>query len=958
MYNFKEIEEEARKVWKKYAKDIDKAVKPEKNSKKKLFSFLEGPPTANAPPGLHHLEVRTFKDIICKYKYMQGFSVPRKGGWDCHGLPVEVQVEKSLGLKDKKDILNYGVDKFIKKARESVFSYISEWEKSTKELDYWVDLKNPYVTLDNDYIESVWWSLKQLYDKKMLYEGHKVVPFCPRCGTPLSSHEVAQGYKDIKEESVYIAFKVKGKPSEYVLAWTTTPWTLPGNVALAVSPKVDYVKVKLPDGDKIILAKDRLGVLKEGYKIVEEFKGKKLEGLEYEPLYNIPETQNKKSHKVILADFVTTEDGTGVVHTAVMYGEDDYNVGMVLGLPAVHTVGEDGKFLDIVPKFKGRYVKEAEADIIKDLKERRLLFKTEKVTHSYPFCWRCDTALLYYAINSWFIKVSSVRKEMIKLNEQINWFPSHIKEGRFGNWLEGAKDWALSRFKFWGTPLPVWKCQECGELEVVGSVEQLKSRSISKIGKEIDLHKPWIDKIEFKCSKKSCKGIMKRIPDVIDCWYDSGSAPFAQFHYPFENKAEFDKRFPYDFISEAIDQTRGWFYTMHVISTILFNKPAYKNVICAGHVVDEKGEKMSKSKGNIISPRDIIDQAGVDAIRLQFCTSDAGSQKRFSYELMRESVIPFLTVLYNVNNYYKQLEDKKTKTKLKIEDKWILSRVNSVIKNVTEGLNSYSLDKPFQELNNFVVNDLSRGYIKMTRDREDTKQVIGEVLEIVVGLLAPFAPYISENIYQNFSKNSVHLSKWPVYDKKKINLKLEAKLSQTLKVIERGMAEREKAQIGLKWPLAKVTIANLEIDKEFDEIIKSQLNVKEIKRVHQGKLPEALDNKRKASEEDLIDVIKLDTNLTPELEAEGYSRELSRLVQALRKNAGLVKKDRIKLKIISDDEELRDIVGKWKEFIKERTNSKELSISSYSEVTSAEKFKNSGDFVVKGKRGKIMLTKL
>src|SRR3989344_144233 len=956
MKPFREIEEDVHALWKKHDKKIKAALQDD--PKKKLFSFLEGPPTANAPPGLHHLEVRTFKDIICKYKYMQGFSVPRKGGWDCHGLPVEVQVEKSLGLKDKKDILNYGIDKFITKARESVFSYISEWEKSTKELDYWVDLKEPYITLDNDYIESVWWSLKQLYDKKMLYEGHKVVPFCPRCGTPLSSHEVAQGYKDVKEDSVYIAFKVKGKTGEYVLAWTTTPWTLPGNVALAVSAKIDYVKVKLPDGDKIILAKDRLGVLKEGYKIVEEFKGKKLEGLEHEPLYNIPETQNKKSHKIILADFVTTEDGTGVVHTAVMYGEEDYNVGMTLGLPAVHTVGEEGKVLNIVPKFKGRYVKEAEADIIKDLKERRLLFKTEKVTHSYPFCWRCDTALLYYAINSWFIKVSSVRKEMMRLNSQINWFPSHIKEGRFGNWLEGAKDWALSRFKFWGTPLPIWKCEECGELEVIESIEKLKSRSIKKIGKEVDLHKPWIDKIEFKCSKKSCKGVMKRIPDVIDCWYDSGSAPFAQFHYPFENKAEFDKRFPYDFISEAIDQTRGWFYTMHIISTILFNKPAYKNVICAGHVVDEKGEKMSKSKGNIISPRAIIDQAGVDAIRLQFCTSDAGSQKRFSYELMRESVIPFLTVLYNVNNYYKQLEDKKTKTKLKIEDKWILSRVNSVIKNVTEGLNSYSLDKPFQELNNFVVNDLSRGYIKMTRDREDTKQVIGEVLEIVVGLLAPLAPYISENIYQNFSKNSVHLSKWPVYDKKKINLKLEAKLSQTLKVIERGMAEREKAQIGLKWPLAKVTIANLEIDKEFDEIIKSQLNVKEIKRVHQGKLPEALDNKRKASEEDLIDVIKLDTNLTPELEAEGYSRELSRLVQALRKNAGLVKKDRIKLKIISADQELRDIVGKWKEFIKERTNSKELSISSYSEVTSAEKFKNSGDFVVKGKRGKIMLTRL
>jgi isoleucyl-tRNA synthetase len=425
MYDFKKVEQNAEKVWKKYGKEIKKAVLYD--SKKPLFSFLEGPPTANAPPGLHHLEVRTFKDLICKFKYMQGFSVPRKGGWDCHGLPVEVQVEKKLKLNSKKDIEKYGVGKFIKDARESVFSYISDWEKSTKKLGYWIDLENPYVTLDNKYIESVWWSLKELYDKKLLYEGYKVVPFCPRCGTPLSSHEVSLGYKVVKEDSIYIAFKLKNKENEYVLAWTTTPWTLPGNVGLAVGSKIKYVKVHLPDGDKLILGKDRLNVLNGKYKIIEEMSGKDLAGMEYEPLYNIKETQNENSHKIILADFVSTEDGTGVVHTAVMYGEDDYNIGTKLGLPAVHTVGQDGKFLDIVSKFKGRFVKEAEKDIINDLKERHLLFKTEKITHSYPFCWRCDTPLLYYAINSWFIRVSQFRDKLVEINNEINWEPNHIK---------------------------------------------------------------------------------------------------------------------------------------------------------------------------------------------------------------------------------------------------------------------------------------------------------------------------------------------------------------------------------------------------------------------------------------------------------------------------------------------------------------------------------------------------
>ena len=929
MYNFKEIEEDARKIWKKNKKEIDKAVFDIPS--RKIFSFLEGPPTANAPPGLHHLETRTYKDLICKFKFMQGFSVPRKAGWDCHGLPVEVQIEKKLGLGSKKDVVKFGEEKFIKECRESVFSNIEDWNKSTEDLNYWVDLKNPYVTLDNDYVESVWWSLKELYKKKMLYEGHKVVPFCPRCGTPLSSHEVAQGYKDVTEESVFVAFKLKNKKGEYILAWTTTPWTLPGNIALAVGKKIDYVKVKLADGDLIILAKKRLDVLRGDYKIVEEMKGKDLIGLEYEPLYEIKEAQNENSHKIIAADFVTTEDGTGIVHTAGMYGEDDYNLCKEKNLPLVHTVEQDGKFNSLVPKFEGKFVKSAEKDIKEDLKERGLLYKKEKITHSYPFCWRCDTPLLYYAINSWFVKVSSIRDKMIELNKQINWEPSHIKEGRFGNWLEGAKDWALSRFKFWGTPLPIWKC-ECGKEKIVGSVEELKKESSKKIKGKIDLHKPWIDEVKIRCE---CKKEMSRVSDVIDCWYDSGSAPFAQFHYPFENKDYFKKRFPYDYISEAIDQTRGWFYTMHVLSTILFEKPAYKNVICAGHIVDEKGEKMSKSKGNIIKPREIIDKVGVDAIRLQFCTTDAGNFKRFSENLIRESVLPFLNVLDNTKKFYLQLENKKNKKQ--IEDEWILSKLNSLIKKVTESLENYKIDIPFREIQNFVVNDFSRSYIKMTRDREDTKEIIGEILEKVSLLLAPFAPYISENIFSNFSKKSAHLSKWPKANEKKIDEKLEAIFEETLGIIEKGLAERDKAKIGLKWPLHEATIfiKGSERFKGVKELIQSQLNVKNLK----FKSP---------AEKETEFVVELNTTLTPELEAEGYAREMSRFVQSCRKNMGLDKKDLIELCINTDDE-FKKILEMEKDFIKDRTNAKNIEIVNFEN----KNIKDTFDFKIKDKTGQI-----
>ncbi|MEK6819875.1 MAG: isoleucine--tRNA ligase [Nanoarchaeota archaeon] len=943
MYNFKEVESESRKVWNKHKKEIKKAVQD--NPRKPMFSFLDGPPTANAPPALHHFEVRTFKDIICKFKYMQGFSVPRKSGWDCHGLPVEVQVEKKLGLNSKKEILNFGVEKFIKECRDSVFSNILDWKKSTEKLGFWIDLENPYVTLENDYIESVWWSLKELYKKEMLYEDFKVVPFCPRCETPLSSHEVALGYKDVKEDSVYVAFKIKNKQDEFILAWTTTPWTSPGNVALAVGEKINYVKVKLQDGRKLILARERLSVIKDEYKIVEEMKGKNLVGIEYEPLYDIKELQNKNSHKVVLGDFVTTEDGTGIVHTAVMYGEDDYNLGKELDLPRVHTVGQDGKFLENVPRFNGIFVKSAEDKIIQDLKERKHIYKVEKVEHSYPFCWRCSTPLLYYAINSWFIRVSEFRDKLVKENKKINWVPETIRDGRFGNWLEGAKDWALSRFKFWGTPLPIWKCS-CGNEEIIGSIEELKKKATKKIG-DIDLHKPQIDDVKLKCLK--CKKEMSRVSDVIDCWYDSGSASFAQYHYPFENKKIFEKSFPYIYIAEAIDQTRGWFYTLHVLGVLLFGKSAYKNVICAGHVVDEKGEKMSKSKGNVLNPNEMIEQSGVDSIRLQFCTTAPGEQKRFSFNLMKESVIPFLTILYNCNNYYHQLINKKCK--MQIEDKWILSRLNSTILEVTSELERFSIDSAFRKIQNFVVNDFSRGYIKITRDRDDNKEIVGEVLEKISLLLAPFAPYISEFVYQNFSRNSVHLSNWPKIEKKK-NVNLDIQFHGLNLLIEKGLKERDKAQVGLRWPLPRATIAYyIKLDKEVEEILKTQLNVKNIK----WKKETGADNWK----------VELDTKITPELEAEGYAREISRLVQGFRKDLGLVKDDVIELKIFADDE-LKRILKSQEKFIANRTNSENIEIISRNVTTIKEEksskrgqfeetFKNKIDFKVKDKRGEIVI---
>ena len=904
MYDFKEIEKERTKILNK--NDIKKTVSNDK-TRKKTFSFLEGPPTANAPPGLHHLEVRTYKDIINKFKYMQGFNVPRKAGWDCHGLPVEVQIEKKLKLNSKKDILKHGEEKFINECKESVFSYIDSWNKSTEKLDYWIDLENPYVTLTNEYIESVWWSLKTLYDKKLLYEAHKVVPFCPRCETPLSSHEVAQGYKKIKEDSVIVKFKIKNK-NEYLLVFTTTPWTLPSNLAIAVNPKLNYCYIKDEETKEIyIITENLVKNYFDNPKIIKKVKGKELIGINYEPLFDYFEELD--AFKVIGGDFVTEEDGTGLVHMAPAFGEVDYDACKKEGLPFVQPVDEVGKFTDEIPEYKGKLIKDTDKEIIQRLKHENKLFKILKYEHDYPFCWRCDTPLMYYAIKSWFIKVTDYKDKLIKLNEKINWVPKHIKEGRFGEWLRNVKDWALSRKKFWGTPLPIWRC-ECGNEIIIGSIKELKEKSIKKINdKEIDLHKPWIDNIKIKCSK--CKNEMSRVPDVIDCWYDSGSASFAQFHYPFENNEEFKKRFPYDFISEAIDQTRGWFYTLHVLSTILFNEVAYKNVICAGHIVDEKGEKMSKSKGNILDPNMVLDTIGVDATRLQFCTVDIGNFKKFGIETVKKEITPFLNVLWNIFQFYNQI-DNKEKAEYKIEDKWIISKLNSVIQESTEALENYQIEKGLIPLMNFVVNDFSKTYIKIIRDREDknVKEIVGEVLNNVSRLLAPYAPNITEVIYNNFEKKSVHLSDWPKANIKLINKKLEEEFSEALKIIEKGLAERDKAQIGLKWPLASADVkTNKKLSKEVQEIIASQLNIKKIK----------------ISESKEISV-ELDKIITPKLEAEGFARNIARAIQGLRKKINLIKKDKIELHLILDNE-LSSMLKSHLDFIKERTNAEKIIIN-------------------------------
>jgi isoleucyl-tRNA synthetase len=1117
--NFPKLEKKILKFWREN-KIFEKSIEQRKKSPN--FVFYEGPPTVNAKPGIHHLLARIFKDIICRYKTMAGFKVERKAGWDTHGLPVELEIEKRLGFKNKKEIENYGIAKFNKKCKQSVWNYKKDFEKITERSGYWLDLKNPYITYTPEYIESLWWILKEIWKKGLLYRDFKVVPYCPRCQTTLSLHEVAQGYKTIKEKAIYLKFKILNPEfkNTFLLVWTTTPWTLPGNVAIAVNPNFDYLFLE-KEGEVLILAKERAKALNIEGKILKEVKGKDLIGLKYQPVFDFyqPDFEKERIWEVLGADFVLLEEGTGLVHIAPAFGEEDMELIKTQNsklktqnqpeFPIILNVDEDGKFKLEVKKFAGLFVKEADSLIIQDLKERGILFKEELYEHDYPFCWRCDTPLLYYAKQSWFIKIQKIKKDLIKNNQKINWVPAHLKEGRFGEWLKEIKDWALSRERYWGTPLPVWQCKNCKRVEMIGSLKDLLSQNFStnryfifrhghslrqvkkismswpekiycpltkkgekkvkksakklekekidlifssdllrakqtaeilakelKIKKiifdkrlreynvgifngrdsrlvwdylrktkdkikdkipegesfvdmakrmfkfleslnkkyqnknilivshelpltileqtlkgvplreiiekreekkidviktgdfreiefkklpfnenmELDFHRPYVDEVKFYC--KSCSGILERVPEVIDCWFDSGSMPFAQYHWPFEKKL----LFPADYIAEGIDQTRGWFYTLLAISTLLGKGLAYKNVIALGLVLDEKGEKMSKSKGNVVDPFLILEKYGADALRWYFYTINQPAEaKLFSEKDVENSLRRFLLTFWNCFVFFQTyaLLDKHLKINSKnILDKWIISRVENLVKEVTQKLNNYDVTGAAREIENFVVNDLSLWYIRRSRRRfqkpdtekelKEASNTLGFVLLILSKLSAPFVPFLSEKIYQGLkfeNFESVHLADWPKFEKKLVDKKLEEKMKKAREIVALALAERAKFKIKVRQPLWELRIPNTELKKEKEilEIIKEEINVKEITF---GK------------------TLKLDTELTPALREEGIIRELIRQIQDLRKKANLKPKDKISIEYLG--EEITKILEKNKKLILEEAKIKDF----------------------------------
>ncbi len=845
--NFKERELEVLKYWKD--NDIfEKSIKNREGGP--TFTFYDGPPTANGRPHIGHILTRVIKDIIPRYKTMKGYKVLRKAGWDTHGLPVELEVEKLLGIDGKPQIEKYGVEPFIQKCKQSVWTYKQEWEKMSDRVGYWADMENPYITYDNNYIESVWWSLKQIWDKDLLYKGHKIVPYCPRCGTALSSHEVAQGYKDVKEPSIYVKFQVKDQPGVYLLAWTTTPWTLPSNVALAVNPDETYVKVKCQDEVYILAEALAAPVLEKEYEVLEKCKGKDLIGIDYEPLFDFV-TPKKRAYYVVAADYVTLTDGTGIVHTAPAFGEDDARTGRNNDLPFVQLVSEQGTFVDSVTPWKGVFVKDADKDIIKHLKERNLLFKVLDYEHSYPFCWRCDTPLLYYARDTWFIKTTEIRDKLIANNKKINWYPESIGEGRFGNFLENNVDWGLSRERYWGTPLPIWEC-ECGHRHAIGSIQELREMG-EDVSENIELHKPYIDNVFLKCPK--CQGRMKRVQEVIDCWYDSGSMPFAQWHYPFENKEVFNDNYPADFISEALDQTRGWFYVLHTISTLLFDKPAFKNVIVLGLVQDKDGQKMSKHKGNVVDPWTVLDKQGADAVRWYFYTTSAPwLPSRFYDDAVSEAQRKFMGTLWNTYAFYvlyanidqfNPMNYKLEADKLSPLDKWILSKLNSLIKIVDKGLEGYRITESARAIQDFV-DDVSNWYVRRSRERFWTKgmeqdkinayMTLWTVLSTVAKLSAPFIPFMAEEIYQNLVNNvdanapaSVHLCDFPVSDEKLIDKALEDNMENVLKLVVLGRACRNTANIKNRQPIGNMYVkAGFTMPEMYVDLVADELNIKKI----------------------------------------------------------------------------------------------------------------------------------
>lgn len=825
----------------------------------KEYVFFEGPPTANGKPGVHHVLARAFKDIFPRYKTMRGYHVSRRGGWDTHGLPVEIEVEKKLGFKNKRDIEEYGIGKFNELCRESAFTYIKDWEKLTDRIGYWVDLDTAYITYKNEYIESIWSILKNFWDRDLLYQGYKVVPYCPRCGTPLSDHEVAQGYKEVSDPSLFVRMRLIDKPDTSLLVWTTTPWTLPANVAVAAGENVDYVKVhrELGEGEEwLILAEALLDKVfgDEKVTVVERFKGKELKGVKYQPLFTFLPTE-KPAHYVILGEFVTTEDGSGLVHIAPAFGQDDMQVSQENDLPVLCTVAPDGSFIEEVKDWAGLFVKDADPLITKNLEDRNLLFKAMLYTHTYPFCWRCSTPLLYYARPTWYIRTSQFKDRLVEINNQINWYPEHIKKGRFGNWLSNNIDWALGRERYWGTPLPVWECEECHTQTCIGSVAELSE----KAGRDLtnsDLHRPHVDEVTFNCS--DCGKRMHRVPELIDVWFDSGSMPYAQWHYPFENVEKFKEQFPADYICEAVDQTRGWFYSLHAISTLLFDSLSYKNVICLGLILDGQGQKMSKTRGNVVSPWEVLDKNGADAMRWYLYTaSPPGQERRFSSDLVGEVLRNFTLTLWNTYSFfvtYANLDGWKPEKGAKVEysllDQWLLSSLHTLVRDVTQALETYDVIGATRPIEQFV-DQLSNWYLRRSRrrfwksgsdtDKQAAYATLYEALVTVSKLLAPTMPFIADELFLNLVgsvekglPDSVHLMLWPEYDPARINEKLNRDMSLVMKLTSLGHAARNKANRKVRQPLSEAAFAVSTRDEasvllEYADLLEDELNVKTVR---------------------------------------------------------------------------------------------------------------------------------
>lgn len=934
-----EVEEEVLSYWQDN-KMFEKSVAQRDGNEP--FVFYEGPPTANGRPGIHHVLSRTFKDVICRFQTMKGRYVLRKGGWDTHGLPVELQVEKALGLKNKQDIEAYGVAKFNEACRQSVWQYKEEWEKLTRRMGYWEDMEHPYITYDKNYIESVWWGLKRIWDQGLIYQDYKVVPYCSRCGTALSLAEVAQGYKDVTEMSVYVKFALTDEPNAYVLAWTTTPWTLPGNVALAVGPTITYVQVKQGD-ETYYLAKDRLKILNGEYEVLRELPASELVGKRYRPLFDfvdLGKESGKDAYKILSADFVTVDDGSGVVHTAVMYGEDDFNLGKEHNLPAVHTVDERGQFNSLVtntkPEWGDKFVKETEADITAFLKEQGSLYKKEQTTHTYPFCWRCGTALLYYARNSWFIRIDQgLRDKLVANNQEIKWVPEHVKNGRFGKWLEGLRDWAISRERYWGTPLPIWVCESDKNHKVmVGSYAELQKLEMSNselvISKDFDPHKPGIDAIKLRCP--DCNGTMHRVSEVLDVWIDSGMMPYAQWHYPFENKELFVEQFPANFISEGVDQTRGWFNSLHILSTLLMEKPAYTAAVTPNLVLDEKGQKMSKSKGNVVDPWEAIEKTGIDAIRFFFLSVNrAGDNKSYSDKAVLEAYRKTIAIWWNVTSFFLTYasvdgwqpgQTGETTTM----DRWITSRLSQTVTRVDVALTDLDTFTASRAAAEFI-DELSTWYLRRSRKRRDAAfyATLHEVLLTTAKMMAPMTPFTAEAVYKALQTpdmpESVHLADYPVATE--VDTALLDTMSMVRQLVTLGHAARVQSKLKVRQPLAAVAVidASTELSPEMQETLADELNVKTVQLV--AAAPEGW-----PTAENNGFTIALDPTITEPLRREGLVRELIRELQSLRKQAGCKPGDPVTFYFQTDDAFVQSVLQDNKTQLLEETTSTDLIASS------------------------------